>query len=295
MNILLSTDDNYVMPCTVLIESILENNDEGVSIFILYTNLSEENISNLRNDFINRKVQLNFIYFDSEELINLPVSGHISKSAYLRLFFLRLLPLEIDRILYLDCDIIINGKLDELYYVELKENEFIAACEDAVISHQYEPVYQNLDIPINEKYFNSGVVLFDIVKIRSKMNFETLLADTINQLSGKLVLHDQDILNYIFCHKVKFVSNNIYNLFTKEISSYREKRIAIKNTIIFHFADRIKPWDYKYKYLFSELFWEYAQKTRFSNCIYEYNKRRIIYKHIPFWKIRRIKRYVKKF
>ena len=96
---------------------------------------------------------------DSTLIDNLPLSkaeglNHISKATYYRLLIADILPKEIDRVLYLDCDIIVNDSLEELWGIDMT-GKAIAASPQIGSGHDCE----RLGYPIEDGYFNAGQFL----------------------------------------------------------------------------------------------------------------------------------------
>ena len=150
INILICSDKNYIMPTAVLLKSlslnnrtILNNSDEdltavksntsiytidnlNINVYILNSDLDDSDISNLKHIVNERNLNIISLKVNEDDFKDLPVSGHISKSAYYRILASELLPETVDRVLYLDCDIIINGSIKELYFEDFEDNYLIA-------------------------------------------------------------------------------------------------------------------------------------------------------------------------
>ena len=316
INILICSDKNYIMPTAVLLKSlslnnrtILNNSHEdiltrksntsiyavdnlSINVYILNSDLDHSDISNLKHIVNERNINIISLKVNEDDFKDLPVSGHISKSAYYRILSSELLPETVDRVLYLDCDIIINGSIKELYFEDFEDN-YLIACEDKVISCSDEKVYKNLSLDISkDKYFNSGVILFNIKALRDINNFKNKLFEYIEQNSNKFIFHDQDILNGFFKGKVKFADYFIYNNLVKWITNKSDLKRAYEKTVIFHYADKWKPWKYNYIGYADEIFWKYACLTDYKYLYKKYKYKHFFRKLIPFNVLRKIKRLI---
>lgn len=110
----------------------------------------------------------------------LPRNSQWSIETYYRLMLMDILPDNIDRILYLDVDLIINGSVEEFYHVDFKGDEVIVADDsngkrsrDTFGSKQAEMFKDMLDNGF--RYFNAGVMLFNVQEIRKIHNFNTYM------------------------------------------------------------------------------------------------------------------------
>lgn len=294
INILICSDKNYLMPTTVLLRSLYDNNHEvnnvkySFDVYILNSDLSEDDINSLKNKNL-QEMNIISLKVNEEDFKDLKVSGHISKSAYYRILASEILPKDITRILYLDCDIIINGSIIDLYNHDLS-GSFIAAAEDKVVSHKDIEVYDNLKFDMQDKYFNSGVILFNLEDIRKIDNFKQRIFSYIKENDSTFKFHDQDILNGFFKDKVSFVDDFKYNNLVKWLQNKSDLKRAYEEAVILHFADKWKPWKSDYIGYMDEIFWKYAVACGYENLYKKYKKKHFIRSFVPFNILRKIKR-----
>lgn len=128
--------------------------------------------------------------------LNLSVAPHITKASYLRLF-VDLLP-EIDqfsKIIYVDCDVEFLKDPKLLAKIELKSAPLLAAYDMRFLSSAEHRSY--LPMPKDSPYFNSGVLMFDLARIRREGQLERArqFASDFPHLCRN---HDQDALNVGF-------------------------------------------------------------------------------------------------
>ena len=132
MNIALCLNSKYVMPSVVCITSILENNTDPIDFYILYSYLTEEELSFMSEHVkkYNKESSLIAIKVDDTLFTDCPIHGR-AKEAYFRLLIPLLLPKDIGRCLYLDGDTIVNKSLDEFYMTSF-DGQALVVCEDLV-------------------------------------------------------------------------------------------------------------------------------------------------------------------
>lgn len=197
MNILFSSDDNYAQHLGVAMYSLMIHNKKAkkLNFFVVDNHISEDNLSKLKQvieGFCNSTI--NFIPFDSyAKELQLDMPWPISMSAYARLFAADLLPKDMERVLYLDCDMVINHDLTELWEYELGDY-CIGAVQDQVSPNVKEAVGMNPRSP----YFNSGMLLVELKKWREH-NVCSRAMEYIKKHQGRVIHHDQGVLNGIFC------------------------------------------------------------------------------------------------
>ena len=136
LNVILSSDDNYARHLGVAVYSLLEHNrDFGkIRIFVVSNGISVENVAKLQTvvgSFGNGVLE--FIDFEKwRSQLKLNLAWKISISSYARLFVASMLSLDVHRILYLDCDMIVCDSLQRLWKTDLCEK--LLGAEDACMT-----------------------------------------------------------------------------------------------------------------------------------------------------------------
>lgn len=258
-NIVYASDDNFSEIMGVSIVSLFHNNQDAdnINLWILDSNISDMNKERVERtcEQYNRPLPHWITAINIEEKLNMKVQlDRGSFSQYARLFISSLLPEGQERVLYLDCDTIINQSIVELWNLDLKENT-IGALMDA-FSKYYRV---NIDLQPEDIMFNSGVMLIDLKKWKER-SIEDKLMSFIRKHKGKIQQGDQGALNAVlshetFCFDPRFNSVTIFYDFTyKEMMLYRkpprfytEEQVdqAIEKPVIIHFTTSFlsrRPW-----------------------------------------------------
>jgi lipopolysaccharide biosynthesis glycosyltransferase len=270
INILFSCDTNYAMPMTVCITSIFENNKENqVDIYILYSTLSDQQKEILTNLAQTYSQKIHLIAVPDHYFSNAPTLRW-TKETYYRLLINELLPKELERIIYLDCDTLVNRSLLNLYNFNLEEYYIAALEEDKNIEHR-----ERLGLNKTGKYYQAGVLLFDLSKCRTKINYEEANS-AIRFLGDKLVAVDQDIINFIFNGKIKKIDKKFNNCEVTNFENNNIKRFfniinmkEVGESTILHFATN-KPWNNLYSGSCEELWYKYLKISPYR---YLYNQK----------------------
>lgn len=256
MNILFVTDERFAEVCTVAMRSIAIN-DDYVHFFVIQDNVNESTQSKMKQSIDDLHCEVTFITPEIiENKFNVNVeSGIWPMTCLQRLFLCDYLPVEMNKILYLDCDIIARKSLQNLYNVEFENGEYCAAVPDCVS----DTCRQNIGISKLSDYYNSGVLLINLDLWR-KDNVANKFMTIMSENEGKLQYPDQDIINIAFENKIKKL-NAKYNvtsyeyaytydelMFYHNASFYIDKteyENAVSDPYIFHFTNDIllmRPW-----------------------------------------------------
>lgn len=168
VNIVFICDEAYVIPTVTAITSLIENKnkDSVYTVYVVTNNLSVDSIgifnkfNNIEN--VSIKIIVKSVEYSEFKIHNKAM--YVTKSACLK-FELGNILSNLDKVLYLDGDVIVQKDLLELYNTELT-NEYAAVVKDFFVMNRLKPsIFERLNIAPRE-YFNSGVMLLNLVKIR---------------------------------------------------------------------------------------------------------------------------------
>ena len=205
MHIACNIDSNYVQHCAVTMVSIFENNkDEAISIHIIARNLSDDDEEILR-EITNRYHNVIFFYEPDMKLLEgfniRKFSKRISIATYYRCILSRLLPASIDKVIYLDCDIVILDSIRPFWDISL-EGVGVAAVEDMGCKEPER--YKILQYPMEYSYFNAGVLLINLDFWR-KHDIAQACIDYFHKYPERILYNDQDLLNSVLYKDKKLV------------------------------------------------------------------------------------------
>lgn len=253
--ILYCISGNYKDVLVTSIRSLLLNNpNQNFQIFVFH-NYNERNQEILIQKIQSIKIS-SFIletFFVAVDFDFLPLHGHIDVSTYYRLLIEKYIPPTVDKILYLDADVVIDGSIDELFNLDLCGNVLGAVNHNLAISNsdlKLERRFDKLSLNLSS-YFNAGVMLIDY-KLWLKSNVLSRSNSILRQYSAHLDWWDQDILNMIFMNSYLSISPK-WNFIDKYYSAKKD----LIRIIIYHFAGPHKPWYLFIKVPNKEVFWKY--------------------------------------
>ena len=209
IHILCSTDKNYAAYCGVMLTSVLESNPRNrFVIHILTDGLSEEDTLRFHQLSARYGCIIDIHTLTPQHLSGLPERiGKWPRSICFRLFAPDILPPEVTRVIYLDCDIIVDTDLAPLWQTDLTGMACGAVTEEE--GHNSDLMLGVLNVVHNldpgRRYFNSGVMVMDFAMIRAAGLHHKAL-ELIRRKGSSLSCPDQDALNIVMRHQWKELS-----------------------------------------------------------------------------------------
>lgn len=284
-----ATDDGYVMPLATMLVSAGQNLRVGsrMTVIVLDGGVSEENKVKLKESLVDSPIELKWISFDAQILKQFDVSHHVTHTAYYRLLLSEVLPRTVEKVLYLDCDLLIRGDLTELWNVPLQGQTLLAvpdvACPyvDAAQGMKnfkranpylaaFRPIenYVDLGIDSDSLYFNSGVMLIDVAQWREKHVTQRLL-DCLRDNQTHVWCWDQYALNVVLngtwnplpmqwnmgTHAFEYPSRDHSPIDQAEFDR------MLSDPKIVHFTTEWKPWHYGIKHPYRDEFFATLDQT----------------------------------
>lgn len=277
--VVLSANDSFAPYLDIMIRSMIANSspNRNYDLIVLYNDISEKNRNLITMASCGKEnLSIRFIrvceYFDASKLF---VDQHLSVETYYRLIIPEIMP-NYHKILYLDCDMVADHDVAELYDMDLK-GAVIGAGKDIDVAGQInlnqndwkKYATETLGLDCAFDYFQAGVLILDLDGLRKTATSEEMIEMA---LTHSFRCHDQDILNIICKNKVTYLPqqwNTLMNwqepgrsrmqiLKMAPRQLFEEYSRARKCPYLIHFAGYQKPWDVV-DCDFAEYFWEYAK------------------------------------
>ncbi len=263
-----ATDNNYVPFLAVALTSLLDNASKNYfyKIYVLTTSLKKEYVDQLTlicEDACKNGASASIEFVSMREEMEkssgtFHLRDYYSKETYCRVFIPRIFP-QYEKVLYLDCDIVVKGDISELFNIDIGDNIVGGISEEVMVDYDVFGTYveKALGVPRNE-YFSAGVLLINAKKYREE-DIETKFIKLMNAFKFR-VTQDEDYLNVLCYGKSKMIELG-WNK-----SAYKNDSFDDKNLKLIHYKINWKPWHYDNVY-YEEFFWEYAQKTFLYDAI----------------------------
>ena len=265
-----SLDSNYTEQTAVSISSILKNSkdDENINFYILDGGLSSEDrlsLEKLKNikDFSIKYIEMDKKIFENCPLLKAEKKGyenyHVTLPTYFRFKLSSLFP-NLDKILYLDCDVIIKSSLKELFLSDIKDKS-VLMVPDSESEKEAKRLGTNL-------YFNAGVMLINLDFWR-KNNIENALFSYSQEHTDTILWQDQDVVNVVLQENIGEL-NKKWNYQYFQYEEINDKELM--NSCIIHLAGRFKPWLMPFEHPVYELYYYYLSFTDWRNKIVDYKQ-----------------------
>ncbi|MGO5543210.1 glycosyltransferase family 8 protein [Blautia sp. HCP3S3_H10_1] len=291
MNIVYIATDSYISLLGISINSILMNrkNGEKVNLYICSPDLTSEHKTQL-SDLVT-VCGGNIHYIDISDYaehfhFQFDTSG-FHPIVLARLFLTSYLPEDVDKVLYLDCDVIVNGNIWELEKVNLQDKAFGAVPELCM------PKKQKAEIGLGEKdtYFNCGVMLINLDYWREKRLSESFLEYFIKQ-NGMLLYNDQDILNHCCKDRIQKLSHTynynpaLYYFPRYFIRSYqpeyycasaKEYEDIRQKPVLIHFMGEERPWVHGNYSPYRTVYEKYKLNSPWKDMPLIYGKEKVLF------------------
>ncbi len=268
LNLLVTLDANYILPLKVMLKSLFINNpDQNFRVFLMHSSLEVSHIMDIDQFVQNNGHSLSAIKIESDAFSDAPLLKHYTKEMYYRLLAFRYLPTNLDRIVYLDPDILVINPITSLYELDLSDWLYAAAYHDILFTNEINKLrFHEYDL---KAYFNSGVLVMNLDLLRETVD-ENEIYGFVRKHKNTLILPDQDILNSLYSNQIKKLDEFIYNY---DVRFYKYRRLVsnreidmdfvINHTAILHFCGKKKPWHDNYSGQFHSLYKHY-QKLAFE-------------------------------
>lgn len=239
----------------------LNNHGNSFTIYLIHSSIAKQELEDLDLFIRNDGSQLEVIGIDDSYFKDAPTLLHYTKAMYYRLLAFEFLPKELDRILYLDPDILVINPVRELYETDMDSYLYAAAYHDHVMVKGVNKV--RLNHYEMDAYYNSGVLLMNLELQREWIDKNTIF-EFVEKNRAKLIMPDQDVINILYSKQIKSLDEKLYNYDVRYYNYYKIKNGGIcdmdfifRNTVILHFCGKKKPWKKHYSGKFYSLYKHY--------------------------------------
>lgn len=302
MKILLTFNDSYAPHAATVITGLLKYSTVPLSVAIMYTELTEDTINKFKTYYSDRLESLEFYKIDingklAEKLIRVKSQTHLigKIEPYIRLF--APLYLKDDGVMYLDCDIVVNGDIARVLD-EIHGDEYCYGVQEYDPHHKFSD-YTKLTqytIPDYKVYFYREAFFTRLIKFYNMDEDASYMCDGIMYMNlkkwrqdnlvdrfiknidkyGFFFSADQDILNCTINGKFGKISPkwNTIVMGAGIITNYSSEQFeeAKEKPIIVHMPGAAKPWNKSFGGEYRRMYWKYRIDTPWP----EYYKRGLI-------------------
>lgn len=276
LNFLYCFDTNYNYQAFSSIISLLDCINVKINIYILHND--KTNLQIPEPIFKHKNLKKISIYQFRDSNYDFPnlTDNHVSEATYYRMFINNYLPKNLESIIYIDADMIFVRNPITKFQLELNNliiSKYVVAAKTEININNYKP--EDIDriratifshkfwpfdrIPIQEKYFNAGLLIIDMNKWRES-NIQNKLIKTMYKEYENILMWDQDVINCVINGKYHNLTNELNFLSTK-----LKKDSKLPYTL--HYSGSNKPWKTNGAFEFAAKFYHLNFK-KISNIEY---------------------------
>ena len=244
--------DGYVAQMAVSMVSMYESNrNNQIQTYVVCLNLNEDEKNKLIELAFKYHRTIEFLYIDQDKLKNLKIFFHLSHATFYRLFIPAMLP-QLKKIIYLDCDILVEADLSELWNIDMN------GYGNGGVIFNGDDTEKRLGVE-GGKDMNAGILVMNLEFWRDN-NITYKCTEWLEKTESAYM--DNDAMNVIL-NGYQLGVEERWNLNPIHFEKYSDE--AKFPSRILHFAGAIKPWHKAYDFKFQERYFNYLLKTPWSD------------------------------
>ena len=264
MNLLFAIDRNFRGHLCRCLHTIARNGGaDRYDAYILHSDLTQTDREDIRSRTDSR-ITCIFIPVDAAIFDGFPTSARYPRQIYYRLAAPLLLPRHLERILYLDVDLVVINPLAPLYHMDFGGNFYIACSHTRKFLTRINQL--RLGTGSGVPYINTGVMVINLPLLRKNLTIDRIRT-TAQRRMHTFLLPDQDLLAILHGTRIQLADPLLYNLSDKLLTAHnarsRREKLDLawvrKNAVIVHYCGRNKPWKADYTGILDVLYWENIQ------------------------------------
>src|SRR5947209_8417815 len=203
----LASDERYFPGLYCAVASALTHLDAArqVNLKVLDGGLSRPSTETLSRlvDRVGGPVRLEFVTVQPSVFSKATLGPGRSHLTYCRLLLSHLL--DVPRLIYLDCDVLVFRDLSELFNLDLSPGKVLAAVPDSqtlTLAQDSLLVAKAMKLPPEDAYFNCGVMLMDLDELR-KQHFFPCAVEFLNTRRPDYRFWDQSAINFLLYGQIQ--------------------------------------------------------------------------------------------
>lgn len=253
-------DKNYVKYCSVALLSLLMSNAKGIKVYCIFDDsVLDADLSIIIELTKSFNFELVLIRIDNKVFSSYKETNHITRAAYIRLLLPDLIANE-EKILYLDCDLLIINNLETLFNTDISHLKYAGILDIAGSN------LTRLPEPYKRNYINSGVLLMNLHALRKDQSLEKMLS--IYEGNHAIIdFHDQDLINMYALDEILILDSKYNYQVRSEIAKKGNWDSILKENSVLHFLGGTKPWHKNCRSHIADFWWHYADRLHDEQLI----------------------------
>lgn len=266
IHVVSSINQGFLQHFLSMAMSVVHNSKQKIDFHIMSNDLGDNIKDKIKDLFKSYKSVLFHFYNINDNLLKkIEIQAeHLTIQTLYRLLIPKILPDTIDKVIYLDSDLVVETDITHLFDINIEEY-YVGATNEI-----YEPSIKILDLETPLHYFNAGVMLLNLHKWRNNSFTEKCL-DFAKNNQEKLLLADQDILNGLLQGEWKKIPlewnlvKGVWNNYEEYCNLYSKNYIdkVMESPFIIHYTSPSKPWHWLCQHHFKDRYFYYLDMTRY--------------------------------
>lgn len=263
-----AADERYLPHCAAMLRSVFESNaaDEVVVHFMHSREFPLNQLNTLSTFVTDAGAGWHGVCISDGLLTGLPSSENYPSVVWQRVLLPILLP-DVDKVLYLDSDVIVLGSLLPLWNLDI--SDYYVAAVTNPMGDEMAGWPQWIGLPNAKAYFNNGVMVMNLRLLRADNATEKILRHGVEH-PDKVYWPEQCAMNVVL-HGRRYALHPKWNVMNNFITLRRGEDLispldlaeALARPQIIHFegAQQTKPWHYRSEHPYRNVYLMHRQKT----------------------------------
>lgn len=274
VSLVCAADINYSPHMAAMLHSVVTHTrDADVAFYFLHSQqFPDSELERLAAFCVGNAIGFHAVLVERERLPQLPSSAKYCEEAWYRLLLPSLLP-SLDKVLWLDADLLLRRSVLELWQVTLKDC-CVAAVPNAM-SKQHWLHHSRLGMEGDRAaYFNTGVMLLNLAQMRLE-DAEAQMCGLLSRIADQVIFADQDVFNPLYYKRYQAldvqwnVTAGVYFFVGENIRIHGKSAVvrALANPYVVHFT-RQKPWQYASAHPYRKLYLKHRKAAGWGRPVY---------------------------
>ena len=231
----------------------LKKHNGNISVYFMNQSVPHRTMERFMKK-IRKKVKCGIteIKIHDNDFSQAPIPKPFTIEMYFRLVAQLNFPEDLERIIWIDMDVICLKNIRDNYFQDF-EGKSLIACRDFSCDKE-NWIYHCRDLGLSDShtYFNSGIMILNLNKLRQNTSINKIMK-TCGDLRDVLIYPDQDIMNALYENDVKYESKFFnYQFYWK----YPINDDNLKQICLLHYMGKDKPWMIRYINKTSKYYWD---------------------------------------
>lgn len=265
VNVACAADLAYAIPLTVMLRSAVDSlsPDRSLIAWVVDDGLGPS-IRKRVDESLPSRARIEWLAPAQSNLDGLPLWGRMPAATYHKLTIAELLPANLRKAIWLDCDMLVLADLAELWSVPMDGSPLLAVRDTLVptVSSRFGiNAFADVGLDGSSPYFNAGMMVFEPQEWRDSRVASTTV-EYLKKFHSRVFFWDQEALNAVLAGRWKEIDDKWnWSATLGRLSSTSNNGHGNDEPRIVHFSGNIKPWVVRERMHFDSQYFEVLDRT----------------------------------